>query len=421
MRRHALGAKGLCALLATTAIISLTATAQARGVRSASVPQQGVSVPVRTTVQRQVDVKLGASAIYDSNASQSNSFRTTSTNLSKEDVSFPVGANLNIQIPSGRNRYSLSGFIGYEFNLKNTNLDSEDIGLDAGYSRDIHPCTVSLSGGFRRARTQFGNAGFLQLIKNIETTTSIGSTVNCGGATGIQPFVSANYSVGRNSLINREVSDYDLVTYGAGIVLASPSIGNLGIVGSINDTTYPNRTSNGTVGSRKVKAKNIGFYFNRSTARILQATVQLNYTSVDDGSLSGGFDGLSGNASVRFMPGGRFSFSGTFARAALPSLSFNSDYNLETNWNLAVNAAVTPKIGAQIGYSNRSRTYFGQINDPVHPLTDDTIRSATASADYTMNSRIGWRLAVTYEQRRANDRFYDYSGVRASVGVDVSL
>lgn len=389
---------------------------------SGAMPQQGVAVPVlNANAKRHVDVSLNGSFNYDSNASRSNAIRLPPPNLKKADSSLTLGTNVDITLPAGRNVFTLTGFAGYNFNQHNKTLNSENIGLNGGYQRFVDACAVSLTGGYHRGQTQFALTSFTNLTKNLETTSTVGGSLACGNPVGFHPFVSAAYSHATNSQLVRQFNDHDIVTYGAGLVFSQPTLGDIGLIASINDTKFPQRSSSGLNGSHAIKSKSVGLYFNRTAARILQARVQVNYTLVSDDKTNNSFSGISGTVDVHFSPGGRFKFNLTGGRAVVPSLSYNANYLIDTTYGLSVSAPITPKILAQLGYSADRRKYAGVPSNSLHPLLSDTNKAVSLTLDYAIVTKVDLAFGASYQSRTANDPFFNYSGVRVTMGVNVHL
>jgi uncharacterized protein (PEP-CTERM system associated) len=222
----------------------------------------------------------------------------------------------------------------------------------------------------------------------------------------------------------RSYSDHDTKTFGGGIVNAFPTLGEIGVVASIEDTNYFNRAP-GLGGATHLRVKSIGGTFNRMTARILQASLQLNYTSVDDGRSSGSFNGLSGNVLVRYMPGGRFTFTLTGSRSASPSLSLISDYDLITSVNFDVSARINQRTSARVGFGHVHRKLFGAVAlpglDPGTILTNDDNSAIDGGVNYSLNRRISLFLSVAHERRSANTAVFNYSGTRGTLGVNFRI
>ncbi len=395
------------------------------GLRDGAPGQQGVLVP-RTTgrIVRHIDVRANAAVTYDTNAARTNALRPI-PDLRRHDFIFPVGLGLDIVIPSGANTYSLNGLIGYDFYLHDTRLNSENIDLSGGYRRAFRSCSGGFDGGLARNRTQFNETGFigiglLDARRNIQSTESIGVSLACNVTAGLRPFGSFNFIHARNSSVTRSYADHDTKVFGGGLVDTS-TIGEIGVVGSIEDTDYPNRAANRPVGATFVRTKSIGLSFARQTARILQSRVQVNYTAVRDGRGGGSFDGVTGDVFLRLMPGSRFVFTLTADRAASPSLEFNSDYNLTTSYGGTAAARISERVQANLGYEHMHRKLYGAVALPGELLTRDNLTDYFGSVTYRISPRISLLLAVTHERRTTNNAIYDYSGTRGTVGVNVRI
>jgi hypothetical protein len=383
--------------------------------------QQGVAIPQRPANRlRQFGVQLTGAAIYDTNATSSSAQRAAASGLSQKDFRFPFGVNLDIFVPAGPNQFSLSGLVGYDYNVRNTQRNRENISLNAGFQRSLHACATSLGAHFQRASTPLGNTSqFILPVSNVETRTGVDGSLSCGNVSGIKPFLSASYSNGSNSDPIRQISDYTRTSYGGGFTFGQPSFIEFGLIASIDDTGYPNRA--GLVLANGFKATNIGFTIDRAAARHLRARVQLNYTSVKNHGPGQSFSGISGQGNVTFIPGGRFTFTASFSRSASPSLSTNSDYNLTTGVGLSVSAAISPKTDVALGASLQDRKYFAAVYNPVHPLTNDSLRTINATIHHQLTPRLNLNATATRNSRRANDPFYNFSGMLFALHASLSL
>jgi hypothetical protein len=380
---------------------------------------QGTPVPRRAGGSvRTVDADVSISATHDSNAARSSAVRAAQAGLQRSDTTILPSANVNISIPSGRNTFTLAGSAGYDFNVRNKRRNGERIGLSGGLATNFRLCETSVTAGITRQRSDISNfigtaGGALAFINNIETTLEVGGDLSCGRDIGLRPFGSIYYTRGRNTQEARVVSDYDTVSYGGGLIYTQPSIGELGVIGSVDKTTYPQRPDGSlTLGQPSFSARSIGVFFNRESARILKARLRVNYTDVDPGVSANAFKGLSGEASLRLVPGGKVSFEARSARAAMPSLSFNVDYIVETGTFFSVTAPLTTRVSLRAQADHRERDYYGGVTNVVNPLLDDSVSTLSASLDWKVNRRLALGLTSAYEWRRANDVYYDYESAR---------
>jgi hypothetical protein len=383
---------------------------------------QTLSVPeITATVPRQIELQATAAAVYDSNVPRSNALHPLFARAKKADFYFPLGVFLNVVVPTGRNVFSLSGSVTYNLYAHDTYLDSEDIDLTGRYRRDFQPCVVDSTGVYRRGRTDFSNTDILIFDKNIQSTSTAAGTLSCGLSAGLRPYASVSYSVARNSQFLRRINDHDTVVYGAGITLTSAPIGTIGIIGSISRNEYGSRPASGVFGAHAVHVRSIGGSFQRNSARILQASLQLNYTVVEKTSSSPGFHGLSGMASVQFVPGGRLVFNGLVSRSVQTSLGYNADYIIETDCSLIVSAAISPRLRTSLTFDRQHQRYIGAVATPDHLLKSDTHQEFGGSASYVLSPRVSLLFSTIYHDRSANDPIFNYSGMRISAGASVRI
>src|SRR5579871_840952 len=301
---------------------------------------QSLYAPTAGTIpQRKMVVIVTGSAFFDSNATRTNSLRNNAGH-SKEDFLFPVGGVIDIVVPSGENVFALQGSVRYDFYSRNKDLSSQNINLRGDYRRTLNPCNIDLDGSLIHSLTDFANSADLTFQKNLQTIEQVEGTLTCGSATGLRPFATLNYTNARNSIVEREVNDYDNIVYGGGVALVDGSAGTLGVIGSLSRNIYPGRPSGGELGPRGVHVKSIGAYFQRSSARILQASVQLNYTVVSQASGTPPFHGLSGSVLVHYMPGGRIAFDAMVSRAVQTAFTNTASYTIETDYSLSAGAPI---------------------------------------------------------------------------------
>ncbi len=397
-------------------ILPASAFAQSAGV-SESIGQtsqsQGARIPRKVTRERRLDVNLGVVATYDTNVARANKSVASASGLTPEDFYFAPVAAVDISLPFGRSDAYLNGSASYLSHVRNTRLDGEQISLAGGVSTSLARCTAGVDGDVGRSRTNIANLQALGAgIRNFETTYSIGASASCGGVVGLQPFGQFYYTQGRNSNPIRAVSDYNTYTYGAGISYIQPSIGEIGIIGSIEDTRYPERGGAGaTLGLKSFPTRSIGAYYTRDVTRFFKATVRLNYTAVDT-ITNNGFKGLTGEASLRIAPSERVNFQLSAFRATRPNLAYNVDYTLGTGVTFDTQVAVTPRLSLNGRYEyTHSRNY---ISSPlvINPLLNNDTHDVSGEASYKLGVRFALSLGMGYSTRSANSTLYEYNAFR---------
>jgi len=383
-------------------------------------PAQGARVPVKAAKVRKLDVDIGALMTYDTNVSRSSASLAAANNLKRDDVYFSPNAAVDISLPFGRSVAYLNGSGRYEIYSRNSRLNGENLALAGGLSSDFGRCNTSIDGELNRGRTNIVNlvaqgAG----LRNFETTTSTGVTGSCGGVVGLQPFAEFNYGRGANTNIQRKGSDYRTLTYGGGISYVQPSIGELGIIGSIEDTTYTER--DGSVGTalsgiQSFPTRSIGVFYTRNVTRFFTGKVRFNYTNVASG-VSRSFNGLTGEVSVAVSPTPRYTIKGSIYRRAGPSLTYSVDYTVETGAELSIDMKIMERLAASLNYSYTHERYYSSVQNLIFPLTNDDDNLIKGEVDYTLNRRIILTLGTAYQTRRANSSYYNYDATRLLAGL----
>lgn len=387
---------------------------------------QGVAVPRGIDgATRSVDVLVGVNAGYDSNVLRTSSASAATLGLEKEDFTLEPGVAVNVTLPFSRNLLTVEGDARYRINANNSSRDGERIGLSGILSSNLGRCSTDVGAGIRRARTDIGNFDPVSvgagLIDNFETEYQVGATLACGAAVGISPFVGVGYAGGRNSETLREISNYDSVAYGGGLIYSQPSLGEIGVVGSIVETEYPDRPLTGPLVISDFSARSIGLYFNRAVARTVQASVQINYTDVEAGTTGIGYDGLSGNVSIRVSPSGSAVIEFLGARAVGASLTYVSDFRIETVGEIRVTAPLGPKLTAIGSAKYGNNEYKGAPLIGGVTLRDEDVGELLAGLNYNLSPSIRLGVGAGYRWRSANDPFFDYDSVQVTASIGMVL
>lgn len=296
---------GCAALLAGVPAVADAQAVPVGQSAASTTPQQGVRLTRRATFVRQLELTIGLTTTYDSNVARANSAIADRNGLEPSDVYVAPNAQVNIVLPFGRSQAYFNGNASYLIHARNSRLDGEQLALTGGISTQFARCTASVDSELSRVRTNVGNLVAQQAnVQNFETSTSVGVTLGCGGVVGLQPFGQFDYTRGTNTNALRRGSDFETLTYGGGISYRQPSIGELGIVGSVEDTRYTARDgSTGTLlsGLQSFPTRSVGVYYIRDVTRFFYAKARVNYTDVAT-ARGTSFSGVTGEVAVRVSP-----------------------------------------------------------------------------------------------------------------------
>ena len=414
----------LLALAVSLPAMSLAAPGSSQFASPQSAPvRQGIQVPATDRDRdRRVDVSLGTAVVYDSNAAGLSAQGASVEGLSEADVLVPVDLRLDIEVPFGRNAVSLGGRAGYRFHARNTQLNSEAIGLEAAFERELDACQVAVAADYRRARSQLYELIFVAgTSDNIDAASRIEGTLSCGAAVGFRPYFGAASAHDRNSLAARREAEFDTNSYGAGIVYVHPAIGEIGLVGNIDETAFPHRQADVPGSARRLQVKSGGIYFKRAVARQLQVELLVSYLDIDDPGVNHRYHEIGGNASVRLMPGGRLTVVGTVSREAVPSRIPTVGAQLETRASLSLAAAASARLDVALGYQIDHREYGNGALAGPGARGGDTVSSAGISGTYHLGPRLDLETASRYQLRRTDDPIFTFDSLRFSIGANLKL
>lgn len=393
---------------------------------SGSAAAQNITLPFIPDTTRRVDISVSATGAYDSNAARTTQERARELGLETEDFRLTPTADIDVYVPIGvSSTLSVGGAAAYDIYARNSRLNGERIGLDAALASQIAFCDSTLAAGLNRRRSNPGDLGLvanqpddLVIVENFETTKSVSATLACGPQVGFRPVGQIAFTDGRNTDELRRGANFRTLTYGTGLLYVHPSVGEVAVLMGRADTDYIERQDNPAryPGIADFSARSIGVSFARALTPQFQGRVQLNYTDVNSGG-SNAFNGITGDASVRFSPGGRLALSARLARQATPALNFDIDYFVETLFQTEATYALTERLNLLGGYTVRWRDYVSSVQNQVRPLTDDTQHLLAARLRFQQSQRLSFDLGAVYDTRTANDPFYDYDSARVEFTV----
>ena len=412
-----------CAALLIALPVAASAQAVSVGQPATSrTPQQGFRLVQRQKFVREIEVTLGLTTTYDSNVARANTNVAQQNGLDPSDVYVAPNALINVSLPFGRSQAYLTGTASYLIHARNSRLDGEQLALSGGVSTEFARCSASLDGELSRVRTNVGNlVAQLASVQNFETTTSVGITVGCGGVVGLQPFGQFDYSRGTNTSALRRGSDFETFTYGGGISYRQPSIGELGIVGSVEDTRYTARDgSTGTLlsGLQSFPTRSVGVYYVRDVTRFFYGKARVNYTDV--ATVQGAsFTGVTGELVVRVSPTEKASFEVTAARVTQPSLSYLVDYTVDNTITASAALQLGPTLSFNARYQYGDTRYVNSRALPaaVALLTNDQRHDLNGEFFYKLGRRLVLTAGAGYSSRRANSAVFEYDAARVFFGV----
>jgi hypothetical protein len=380
--------------------------------------------PALAQEERSLDVQLSGTATYDSNAARSGKAQAAARGLVQEEGEFRPSVSAALVLPFDQHGFFLDTQAGYEFHTRNKRLESERIAVAGGVRLHMAGCTIDPGVSYRRRLSDVED-DFSNTVGNVEEVTGASGTLRCKRAIGFSPVASASYTRSRNQLAARRRSNLNSVTVSAGMAYAQPSIGRLSLSASLTDSRYPNRQFDTGAGLVTDGIRNIAatVQLERRIGTKLQGSISAGYVVVDPDLASvRSFKGASYGADIRFMPGGRASFTLAAARSVEASNRLDVSYYRQDEVKLGMHYVVSPLIGADLRASWRSRHFAATpaITGLAPPQTDRNY-AAGGGFSYAMNRRIDVRLDADYQRRNAAIDLFDYDGLRVGLSVNYGM
>ena len=367
----------------------------------------------------QVGVELDTQ--YDSNVANTSAARAETTNLEGSDVIFRPSLFMMVNKDLGGFQLQGNASAGYDFYAENTRLNSERLAAELNGNTRVGFCNLRPGLSFIRQQQQLNDRFFIDesddVLDNVQTVQEYGLRAGCGQEYGLRALGGVSYARGDNSNELREFSDYESMTYTAGLGYHHPSVGELDLYASQEDTDYPNRVATGVDDTFRVRR--YGASFERDIGARLKGRIEAFAIDLDvPGASETNFNGTGWDFDLSATIGARTTAYVTAGRDVQPVLNNDALYTKSTSLGGGVSYAVNDRVTLSGSYTRLDRTYVysGVLPaDEEARLVDDDLNLFSASANFRGSGPLGFTLYGGYEDRSSNDPFYDYDGFFAGV------
>ena len=376
-----------------------------------------------------LDIAAQMEVRHDSNVARSSPERAALRGLERSDTRLRPALTVDLARTFGPNDVALTGLVGYDFYVRNSRLNRERVALDGRSTLRLNPCEVALSAAVTRQQSEFLDTLVLvndgpAVVSNAQTLQSYAATLSCGLGIGIRPTVGIRRTIGDNSNELRRRTNYRSWRYEGGIGYRQPSIGDLLLFVSRQDTTFPDRPALSSFDGYTVDR--YGARFARDIGARLRGEVEVAFADVSAAGIIGdNYHGPTYNLSLTAAVTPQLQLRGAAGRDVLTNLANDSAYSLEQTYSLAATYAAGPRLtlSANALVAPR-RFYYGQdvlaLGD-LFRLDRATRVQLGVGAGYAAGRRLRFTLDSGYEDRNATGDLFDYSNVFLTAGVRLSL
>ncbi|MDB5420262.1 MAG: hypothetical protein JWR59_209 [Brevundimonas sp.] len=414
---------GVGALVATIGVLAV-AGAPAVAWAQSSVP---LTPSLNSVANQKLAVTLNAAATYETNVGGASDAGVAIKGLHKGDFTYNPSASVTGGVPLGIGTLILSGNIGYLFHQYNSELNAPQSSIQANFAGPLRfgPCGANAILGFSAAPSDQSQL-VLQTLKNIQTQTTLGASVQC--VTGkVLEQVSATHSTSNSSSdVGTRNSSSNAMSVGVGY--ASQMIGKFLLTGSYSTSDYdaPAATAASPVTSPLLvtgfESYSVGVQLTRAITNRLNGDASLSYgTSQSRGGIeTQKSTTFTGSGSLVYRLNSRIGATLAYDRQQAPSIQIGSGFSTQDTLALGVTYNPSSRLSGGLGY----RLFRRQ--EHVDPILAALLASATREDGYALTATAGLKvgrqgslsLNLAKSTRNTNLTIYNYTDY--SVGIVLS-
>lgn len=366
--------------------------------------------------------------LYDSNVFRANDLIVVPPGRSRDDLRATPSLDLDISIPVGRQLLFLSGEVGYDFYVNNTQLNNARINLSGGADlRVLRTCSTKITGSYARRQSNFADIFATVVLPNTEERKGVDVQASCGGAIGFAPSIGYGHEEVSNSSPFFKTFDYRTDRFNGSLAYQRPSFGALAIYGNYARTAYPNRQfvtfpSFQTV-TDGVQSYSAGVRFSRNIGSRINGSISIGYSWVDPKLFTvNKFRGASYELDLNLRPSERMQLEVLASRSAEVSNLANVSYSITDLYGLNGTYQLNRKARLTYGASYQTRDYRGsQQAGPFLPIKNDTLTQGSVGLAYDLGRRITLTSNFTQEKRTADNPFFNYISSRVMLGASLTF
>jgi hypothetical protein len=372
-----------------------------------------VSGAAPASAQRRLDFGITGTVLYDSNVARGSNAQAQARGLVQEDVRFTPAATLDMLIPVGRHALFATALAGYDIHARNSRLDRERIEARSGANLRFAQCRADVFGTLTRRQSELDDIT-LGPVNNRETIRAIDFEGRCARPAGLNPRLEVQYREGRNSTVQRRISDLNRFEAEGGLGYTNVSLGTIELFGRFVDARFPNRALPlvGGVERDGFETTTFGIGYDRQIGTALRGKIAVGYTDLaSERPGLNDFDGLTYEAELLLNPLGRLRGNISAARVVDASNRIDVSYSVEDLVEAQIEYDISPAARGEAGLSVRKREFEGDTQPGLGIREEDT-RSVFAALTVDATTKIRLRLFAEYETRDADNPLFDYNSIQ---------
>nr|WP_310525389.1 outer membrane beta-barrel protein [Polymorphobacter sp.] len=431
------------AVVATTTGLAVPATA-APSTAGDDVAADNRVLGAAAAVLGRFRVEASMNTLYDSNMIRLGNGFPLGNYPQKSDFRFSPIVTLSTAVPVGRQQLFVSGTIGRDMYVHNTQLNRNRYAAAGGLNWRLGTrCSGLVDTNFESRQQLLSELSVVQ--PNKQDTFTYGASANCQTATGIGFGGSVRRVQVRNDSPDRVAFDANSWVFSPQLTYGSPNLGQFSLTGSWNKADYPEReilTTAGVFDNDGVEIISGRFGYERSLGSRLQVKAGISYIEVDpqprdivvlvptplpppvfdvqtrEKSSNLGFD-----AAVSYKSGSRLSGTVSASRRATASVNVGAQYQLVQAIGLDVDYRMNRAISLGTGITYDQRDYRNSFISQQEPLlrVQDKITRVYGSINYAPVELYSVGFELSYQDRKSDPVEYSYDAFAAMLRLRVNF
>lgn len=347
----------------------------------------------------------------------------------RSDARFRPSAFAQAGLPLGRQQLFARAEYGRDIYVRNDQLNSRRLQLQAGSNLQFARCNAQVSVSRQERQNQFDLFDVVE--NNVQKRTNFRASAGCPARLGLSPTASVGYGMLDNSLPTRR--DFDSRTFSAsgGLSYGLATRGRIGVSGSYGTSRFPNRLlivqqPDGTFQSLGQDG-NVFYSVNGYAAYNVGPFIAVNgsfgYSWVKRRLLGDeAFRGTIYSAGVDYR-GPRLGAGASVSRSVNPAQGGNQSFDIATRYDLSVSYPFGRAGNLFVSGSRAERDFRGLAAlQPGLPVRASEKQDRFAiGASQTLGRLLSARLEYFHVRRRADPAIFNYTANNISLQLSATF
>ena len=406
---------GLSTALAIGAVLVFSGDAAAQAMPAGGAMPIGSPSPVGG---ERFSGNLRGQAIYASNVSGGDATIANLRGVKPEDITYDLGATINLQLPAGRQRLFLSGTADLQRHERNSRLDADNFNITGGGTGRVGACVGAAIANYSRNDTQTQD---LTIAVRKNTVTQDGANVSANCSRGhLFAGIQGNFTESTNSAKTSGFIDSQTDGAAAWVGYQSNAAGNIALGGQYTKAKYTDRLSlplgapNGfeQYGANLTYSRKLGLRLSGS-ASVSTQTLKTPSTILNPAA---NYHSLGSDVDLAYKVSPRLNLSLGYSLSNQVSPTVNANFVRVETFRLAGTYSLNQRISVRLGGSKSNAEYRGG-----QPVFLQVRNSDDREVDGGASMKIGRKLSLTLDARRIDRKAdlasFSYSSNQVTLGL----